>query len=257
MVKISNILVDEDLEKTFVIEDANSAFVNEIKRAAASQVPVMAIEDIFFIDNSSALYDEILAQRLGLIPLTTGKEYKLKETCKCKGKGCALCRAKLTLKVKGPKMVYASDLEAKDPKVKPIYPEMLIVELLEGQEIELEAHAILGIGEEHAKWSPCLAYYQKYPKITIDQKKVSVKVALEHCPKDVFEVENKKLKVKNLLNCNLCKSCEDRTNGAIKISGEASKYIFTIESWGQLPPQDILKQSVKIINSKIKDAKLK
>lgn len=257
MVKISNILVNEDLEKTFVIEGVNPAFVNEIKRAAASQIPVMAIEDIFFIDNNSALYDEILAQRLGLIPLTTGKEYNLKETCKCKGKGCALCRAKLTLKIKGPKSVYASDLEAKDPKVKPVYPEMLIVELLEGQEIELEAHAYLGIGQEHAKWSSCLAHYQGYPNITIDQKKVNIKVAIEHCPRDVFEAKDKKLVVKNLLNCNLCKSCEDRTNGAVKVTGDDGKFIFTIESWGQLPSDEILKQSVKIINSKLKDAKLK
>jgi len=257
MVKINDILVDEELEKTFVIEDANAAFVNELKRVAASQVPVMAIEDIFFINNTSALYDEILAQRLGLMPLTTGKEYNLKENCKCKGKGCALCRAKLTLTIKGPRKVYAMDLEAKDPKVKPVYPDMLIVELLEGQEIELEAHAYLGSGEEHAKWSACLAYYQGYPNITIDQKNVNIKVAMEHCPRDVFEEKDKKLKVKNLINCNLCKSCEDRTAGAVKVNGEEGKYIFTIESWGQLSPQDILKQSVSIINSKLKDAKLK
>lgn len=254
MVKIDKVLVEEDLEKTFVIEGVNDAFVNELKRVAASQVPIMAIEDIYFIDNNSALYDEILAQRLGLVPLTTAKEYVLKSECKCKGKGCALCRAKLILKIKGPKKVYAMDLEAKDPKVKPVYPEMLIVELLEGQEIDLEAHAYLGTGEEHAKWSPCLAYYQRYPKISINQKNVDAKVVIEHCPSDVFEMDGKGLKVKNLINCNLCKSCEDRTSGAIRINGEEGKYIFTIESWGSSSPKDILKQSVSIVKSKIKEA---
>lgn len=256
MVKISKVLTKEDRKKTFVIEDANAALMNELRRTSTNQVPVMAIEDVYFTENTSALYDEILAHRLGLIPLITPQSYNLIDNCKCGGKGCARCRAKLTLKVKGPKKVYAKDLKPKDPEVKPVHPKMLIIELLEGQEIELEAHAILGKGEEHTKWSPCLAYYQRYPKIEINQKKVDPKVAKKHCPKDVFEIKEGKLKVKNLLNCHLCKSCEDRTDGAVKIEGEPGKYIFNIESWGQLPPEDILKESVSIIKEKVKEAKL-
>ena len=254
MTKIGKILKNDKLEKRFIIEDANPALLNEIKRVSTNQAPVMAMEDIFYTNNTSALYDEILAHRLGLVPLTTSKEYNKKDECKCKGKGCALCRVKLTLNVKGPKSVYASDIKSKDPKVKPVYPNMLIIKLLEGHEIELEAHAYLGTGEEHAKWSPCLAYYQGYPKIEID-KKVDVSVA-KVCPKHVFEVKNKKLEVINLIDCNLCKACENESEGLIKVSSEEGKFIFSLESWGQLPPEEILKESIKIIKNKIKNSKL-
>ena len=61
--------------------------------------PAMAIEDVIIIDNTSVLYDEIVAHRLGLIPLKTDLDaYVLPEECDCKSElGCSKCRASFTL----------------------------------------------------------------------------------------------------------------------------------------------------------------
>ena len=62
-----------------------------------TEIPVMAIDEVIILKNDSPLYDEIIAHRLGLIPLKTDLEsYKLPEECECEGYGCSLCQVSLT-----------------------------------------------------------------------------------------------------------------------------------------------------------------
>jgi len=129
----------------FTVEGANEAILNAIRRAASFETPVLAIEDVYFIKNSSALYDEIIAHRLGLVPFKTDlKRYFTKEDCSCKSEGCPKCQVKFTINVKGPMTVRASDLKSSDSSITPIYPNMPIALLLEEQELEFEAIAQLG-----------------------------------------------------------------------------------------------------------------
>lgn len=146
----------------FLIEGVDVSFINSLRRACMMCVPTMAIEYVDFVRNSSALYDEIIAHRLGLIPLKTDlKGYKMPNECKCKGKGCSVCQVRFTLNEKGPKMIYSGDLKSKDPNITPVYKDIPIVKLLEGQELKLSAIAVLGVGKEHSKWSPCFMFYKK------------------------------------------------------------------------------------------------
>ncbi len=257
--KISKLSSEDNILK-ILIEDTNPEFVNSLRRAIVSEVPVLAIEDVYFLKNKSALYDEMLALRLGLIPLKTDlKSYNLQEECSCKGKGCAKCQVKLSLNVVGPCNVYAKDIVSSDPSVIPIYPDMIIIKLLKDQEISLDAVAVLGRGANHAKWCAGLAYYQEVPEINISSG-ISPKdsqICIKHCPRNVFELKDKKLVVKNNLACNLCKSCQDRTNNAVAITGDKSKYIFILESWGQLSPKEILSKATELVTKKLKEVKLK
>ena len=52
--------------------DANETLANAIRRSV-SEIPTLAIDEVEIYKNDSALYDEILAHRLGLVPLKTEK----------------------------------------------------------------------------------------------------------------------------------------------------------------------------------------
>jgi DNA-directed RNA polymerase subunit D len=247
------VLEKKDNELRFILEGTNHSFLNSIRRTATIDVPTMAIEYVEFTKNSGVLYDEIVAHRMGLIPLKTDlKTYNLPAECKCKEKGCNMCQVRMSLSAKGPCIVYSGDLKSKDPKVVPAEEGIPIVKLNEGQEIKLNATAVLGLGKEHSKWSTGLFIYQYYPDIKITPGKLqSAKKCLEVCPRDVFEVDGDKLKIKNINNCILCRACEDADDG-IRMETVKDKFIVSIESWGQLSPKEMLINAISRLNDSFK-----
>lgn len=237
------------------VEGIDYVAANTLRRLMIAEVPVMAIEDVEFQKNNSALYDEILAHRLGLIPLKTDlKSYNLKDECKCKGEGCALCQVELALDVTGPATVYARDLQCKDPAITPVYGEMPIVKLLKGQRLKLSAIAVLGRGKTHQKFSPGWFYYQHYPEIKIGGVKNAEEVS-SVCPTRVFEVEGGKLKVKQLEKCILCNACVDaaQPEGGVEVRGKKEKFLFFMESWGQLENKEIFFKALEIFDKKLNE----
>jgi len=141
------------------LKNIDRAYANALRRVAISQVPVMAIDDVVILENSSVMFDELVAHRLGLIPLKTDLvRYNLPEDCDCKSAlGCPKCRVLLVLDAEAtdrPRTVMSSDLVSEDPESRPVSGEIPIVKLAPGQRIKLEAYARLGKGSEHAKWQP-------------------------------------------------------------------------------------------------------
>src|SRR3989338_11109727 len=147
---------------SFQIKDSDEAFANTIRRLILEEVPTLAVEDVEIKENSSALYDEMLALRLALIPIKTDlKSYTLKENCKCEGAGCSQCELKITLKAGKKGTVYAEEAQSADPKCVFVYPKMPIVKLLAKQKVDLTMTAVLGKGKDHAKWAAGWAFYKK------------------------------------------------------------------------------------------------
>jgi DNA-directed RNA polymerase subunit D len=238
---------------TFLLKGSSPAFANLMRKTIVDEVPTMAIEDVEIRKNNSVLYDEIIAHRLGLIPLKTDLDaYVPPEACKCDGEGCSKCELMLSMKGKGPGYVYASELKSKDPKVVPAYPKTPIVKLVKGQTLELEATAVLGRGKDHMKWSPALVFYKYMPVVEVKKGCSDPKAVADACPVDVFEVKGKDLAIKkdNLLKCHLCGACTDIDSKNIKLNESGKDFIFTIESWGQLSIKDMIKNAVDIINKK-------
>src|SRR4030042_3127801 len=195
----TELIKQEGNKLSFLIKGINFTLANAYRRYT-SKLYVLAIDTGEIVSNDSSLFDEILAHRIGLVPLVMDKTFTPKEECSCKGKSCAKCTAELVLKAEGPCTVYASDLKSK--AIKPVHGDIPIIVLEKGQKIELIAEARLGQAEKHAKFSPGLVWYRAYPEIGI--KDCNDSEIVEVCPQKVFEMENGKLAVKNLMACDLC-----------------------------------------------------
>jgi|SaaInlV_200m_DNA_2_1039689.scaffolds.fasta_scaffold00017_130 DNA-directed RNA polymerase subunit D len=232
-----------DKEKVVLkFSGVNTTFANMLRREVLESVPTMAIEDVEFRDNSSALYDEVLAHRLGLIPLKTDlKSYVIPDQCKCKGEGCARCQLKLTVKVKGPCNVYASDIKSKDPKVKPVFPKTLIVKLLKDQLVEAEMTCILGRGDDHIKFAPGLVFYHNVSEFKQSKKIENAEEVVKKCPAGVFKAEAGKLIPLDDTKSYLWDSCLELVpEDSVIITEKEDEIIFTLEPWGQLSAKEIL-----------------
>jgi DNA-directed RNA polymerase subunit D len=256
------------LEKTdefmrFIVSGVNVPFVNALRRIMITEVPAMAIDEIVILENSSILNDEILAHRMGLIPLKTDLDsYSLPEECKCESEfGCNLCRSNLTLEAEaGDKttIVYSGDLIPENPDIIPVTDKIPIVKLAPEQRIKLEAYARLGKGKKHAKWQAVsMCTYMHLADIEIDSETCdSCGKCVKVCPEEIIIKTNEGIKTKNETECPLCMDCVDacpKKPPSIKVSWDKNTFIFQIESTGALPVERILIEAFKILDKKVID----
>ena len=122
------------------------SFSNAIRRIMISEVPTYAIEYVDVYENTSSMYDELLAHRLALIPIK-GKPLSENEVIT------------FALNKEGPCTVYSGDLKSETGEV--AFKNIPIVKLKEGQRLKLECEAVVGIGKVHAKWQPCNSTYRQ------------------------------------------------------------------------------------------------
>ena len=238
---------------SFLIKKADLAFVNTLRRMIIDEVPTMAIDDIEFRKNDSILYDEMIALRLGLIPLVTDlKAYNLPSKCTCKGEGCAKCQVELVLKTKASGYVDTSKLKSKDPKIVPVYEDMPITKLVNEQELEFIGIARLGKGKAHAKWSPALAWFNEVAKLDVkstDSKKLEK--AFEKIPKGSVKLKAGKVQIDEPLSVDVASMCEEADSNVFKATTIEGEYIFELESWGQLKPKTIVETAVTELIEKL------
>ncbi len=245
----------EDNSTSFVLSGSDIAFANALRRAMQSEVKSFAIEDVKIYDNTSALFDEMLAHRLGLIPLTTDlQNYVPRDVCSCDNKGCPKCTVTLTMSVEGPRMVVSGDLISQDPAVQPAVADVPIVKLEKNQKVVLEVYAILNRGFEHAKWQPVtVCGYKNYPLITPDKQCDGCGLCVEVCPINILEVKGGSITVKEGgdIKCSLCRLCEQAClnsgigdEPAIHVTMDENRFIFTMEGDGSLPATEVLNQGL-------------
>jgi len=246
---------ESEFRVKFILKKAPIAFANSFRRAMKSLVPTMAIDYVDFYLNTSFLYDEILAHRLGLIPIKTNlNKFNLPEKCSCGGEGCPLCQVSFRLNVEGPRIIYSGDLISDDPETKPVYDNIPIIELYEGQQLMIEAVARLGVGKEHAKFQPVsVCAYRIIPTIKIDEKCVLCGECIKVCHKNVFKEENGKIVIKNEMDCTLCLQCAKACpENALHVL-ETNNYLFTVEGCGQLPVRIVMTKAAETLKEKAQE----
>ncbi len=149
-------MISKTPEKIVFRTDANYSILNAIRRSV-EEVPTLAIDEVEIFKNDSALYDEVLAHRIGLVPLKTESKVSGKTT------------VELSLKKVGPCTVYSGDFKG-EPII--VYDKIPLTILEKEQEIEMTATATVGTGLEHTKHVPGLLYYRYLSEVKSGNAKI-------------------------------------------------------------------------------------
>tara|TARA_B100001167_G_scaffold127647_1_gene79825 strand:+ start:698 stop:1297 length:600 start_codon:yes stop_codon:yes gene_type:complete len=121
-------------------------YANALRRICLNGVPIFAIDTVDVIENSSAMMDESIAHRLGMIPLKT-------ELSRFNEPDSRVLLVLDSGNKETSETVTTADLLSQDEVVKPTSNKISIAYLAPGQKIKVEAYARLGRGTEHAKWN--------------------------------------------------------------------------------------------------------
>ena len=280
--KLTNIEIKSKTkeELVFDITGVDPTLVNTLRRIMIAEIPTMAIETVIINQNTSIIPDEVLAHRLGLIPILADADdfEEKKENEDFNEKNCI----KFTLNVKCEKnkngiinneQIFSRDLNLEflgdqknkfyDNKTKKytiglVNDDIYLNKLAPGMEIDLVCYCVKSIGRTHAKWSPvCTAYYKLLNKINII-KEISGNDAEELkqlCPKGVFIVNKKgNAEVGNIRECTSCRECirQDKFKDFIELGKIADHYEFHIESVGMYTPESIFFRAINVLKNKIK-----
>jgi DNA-directed RNA polymerase subunit D len=240
------------------IEDAEMYFVNSLRRVMLADLPKLAIDDVIIYDNTSALFDEIIAHRLGLIPIPTDLQIlSFRNVCKCGGKGCPSCTVRYTLSKEGECVVYSGDLQPEHPSFAITETLVPIVELGKDQRVILEVEAVLGRGKDHAKWQVVLApRYRMDTVISFDKKNINdVKAFIESLPKDLcVEIKGDKLEVKDNSKLPMLESyLEKNKDNLFMVTKDPTKLVFSFETDGSMSAKAALQESVTILSKKYEE----
>ncbi|KAL0229496.1 hypothetical protein GEMRC1_014113 [Eukaryota sp. GEM-RC1] len=216
------------------------SFANALRRILLSEVSTMAIEHVIIHNNTSVIQDEVLAHRLGLLPLVVDPDLfedadpelaplyndkqalKFTLNIKCTGKDPDVMEVEhdpSASYING--KVYSSALQWEpmgEQAINLITPpamvhqDILISKLRPGQEINVDLIAIKGVGATHAKWSPsATSFYSLLPaprfkRVIANEEALKMK---EVCPMGVFDIEEETgfLTVTNPRACTTCREC--------------------------------------------------
>lgn len=270
----------------FEIGGIDAALANTFRRVLLSEVPSVAIEHVYIKQNTSIMQDEVLSHRLGLVPLKVdpdmlefvgedGKTHEMNTLVfnlrvKCTEEDMKKVdlddpqdstTAFKTVYSRSLKWVPHGDQKARFKKAAPrvVHPDIVLNKLRPGQEIDMELHAVKGVGADHAKFSPvATAFYRMVPYVRLkgDVKGSDAKELVELCP-EVFDLVKGQAKVVRPRNGVMCRERirHSKFESVVEIGRLRDKFIFSVESVGALPAREIFLRAMKVMASKCRAIK--
>ena len=224
----------------FLIKGTNYTFMNTLRRTIMTNVPCLAIEDVQIYENDSPTFDEMLANRLGLLPIKTDvKTYKRGDT------------VKLVLEKTGPGIVTSKDIKCTDPKIEISDKKIIITKLGKDQNLKLEMTATMKCGEEHARYQPAIVSYNEVMEIKND-KSFDTKAIVAEMPKGSIDVKAGKLFFADPYNAEHQNQHLDilKKHG-VEVSYSPTEFILTVESTGQMTAKEVLDSAVDELTVKL------
>ena len=253
----------------FILKNSTPSMANALRRTMLSDIPKMAIDKVEFhlgpidvdgkeFESVTPLFDEIIAHRLGMVPIPTDLSlFNYQKDCVCGGEGCPSCSIMYLLKKSGPCTVYSGDMEplgSPDLKVKD--ENIPIVELADRQSVLIYAHAVMGTASTHVKWQVANGVGYKYlPKVTVENDisdEDSIKAVIKGCPKKVFEENGGKLVVAREIDCIFCDACKANSRGVISVESDDRNFVFKFETDGSLTAQQVLDKAAEVLSENAK-----
>jgi DNA-directed RNA polymerase subunit D len=179
------------MELDFTLK-SDVSVANALRRTMISKVGTIAINTVSIIENDSILNDEIIAHRIGQIPIKrTNDETRFRISLE----------TECPIDAEGPMYVYSENIVL-PPEIKMTNDKIIILQLRPGEKIKLFGFTEYGTGTEHAKWSPCCG--TSYEKINDYEFKFHIESVGQLTPleilKESISILNKDLgKYKKLL----------------------------------------------------------
>ena len=230
----------------FLVRGVTPAFANGVRRAILADVPTLSIDSVRVIENSSVMFDEQIALRLGLVPLSTPDDYRPDEA------------VTLAIDVEGPATAYSGDLVSTDDQVQPADENVPIIDLKEGQRLELEADARLGVGKDHAKHQGGVAVgYRHLQRVEVvgetgefedDEARILRGVieegAADHAAEDV---EDGDLVPADAFDNDLSQRYPGKE---VDVEDVPNAFVFSVESDGSVPVEDLVVDAVGTLHAR-------
>ena len=227
----------------FLVKGTDSTFMNSLRRTIMTGVSCLAIDEVTIYENDSVTFDELLTNRLGLLPIKTDqKAYKDKDT------------VKLVLEKSGPGKVTSKDIKCTDPKIEILDKKIYITNLGKDQNIKMEMTAKMSTGKEHARFQPAIVSYHELPSIDNTKKSSDLKEMMSELPKGAVEEKAGKLFLVDPYH----EKIHDQPISVLEKYGvevEYSKteFVLTIETTGQLSAKEVVGTATDVLNKKFEE----
>ena len=231
----------DDRNARFVVRGVTPAFANGIRRAMIADVPTIAIDTVRFVENSSVMFDEQLALRLGLIPLTTPDPEEFAD------EGTVT----LSIDVEGPATAYSGDLVSAEPDlVRPADENVPIIHLNAGQRLEAEAEAAYGRGKDHAKHQGGVAVgYRHLQRVSVDGDRPEFADAEPEIVRGVIE-DDGELVPTSTFDHDLTNRYPDES---VTLEDVPNAFVFHVETDGSFSVEELVSRAVETIEARATD----